>query len=147
MTGAVAETSRVIRNPDMVCRLTAAAHSSILLTAMQNAKDHDHHTANAVTNDDALALHLEEAVMPQHNARNAITSEPRRLVTLAIARLPKHPNPVDSEAAAHLGMVPIRTAQRPSRKSPPSSNLKQPLATYKWAMVARMKTPRPRWRE
>jgi hypothetical protein len=145
MTGAVAETSRVIRNPDMVCRLTAAAHSSILLTAMQNAKDHDHHTANAVTNDDALALHLEEAVMPQHNARNAITSEPRRLVTLAIARLPKHPNPVDSEAAAHLGMVPVRTAQRPSRRSPPSSNPKHPLATYKW--VARMKTPRPRWHE
>jgi hypothetical protein len=145
MTGVVAEMSLVIRSPDMVRELIAAAHSSIRLTAMQNAKDHDHHTANAVTSDDALARHLEEAAMPQHNVRNAITSEPRRLATLAIARLPIHPNPVDSQAAAHPGMVPVRTAQRPSRKSPPSSNLKQPLATYKW--VARMKTPKPRWRE
>ena len=144
MIGVVAETSHVIRNPDMVCELTDTAHPSVHLTAMQNAKDHDHHTANAVTNDDALALRLEEVAMARHNVRNAITSEPRHLATLAIARLPKHPNPVDSQAAAHPGTVLVRTAQHPSRKSLPSPNLKQPPAKYKWA--ARMKTPRPRWR-
>jgi hypothetical protein len=146
MIGVVAETSHVIRNPDMVCELTDTAHSSVHLTAMQNAKDHDHHTANAATNDDALAPRLEGAVMAQHNVKNAITNEPRRLAILAIAKLPKHPNPVDSEAAAHLGMVLVRTAQLPSRKSLASPNRKHSLAKYKWAMVARMKTPRPRWR-
>lgn len=114
MIGVVAETSHVIRNPDMVCELTDTAHPSVHLTAMQNAKDHDHHTANAVTNDDALALRLEEAVMAQHNVKNAITNEPRRLATPATARLPKHPNPADSQAAAHLEMVLVQTAQRPS---------------------------------
>ena len=114
MIGVVAETSHVIRNPDMVCELTDTAHPSVHLTAMQNAKDHDHHTANAVTNDDALALRLEEAVMAQHNVKNAITNEPRRLATPATARLPKHPNPADSQAVAHLEMVLVQTAQRPS---------------------------------
>jgi len=143
MTGAVAEMIRAIRNLDMVCKLIAATHSSIRLTVTQNAKDHDHHTANAVTTDDALALHPEEVVMAHHNAKNETTNELRRLAILAIARPPNHPNPVDPEAAAHLGMVHARTVLHSSRISLPTPNLNHSLAKYKW----RMKTPRLRWRE
>ena len=120
MTGVVAETSLVTRSPDTVWIAVAAAHPITRLTAMQNAKDHDHHTANAVMTDDALAPRLEEVAMAKHNAKNEITNEPRRLATLAITRPRTHPNPVDSEAAAHLGMVLVRVARQPTRRSLPS---------------------------
>jgi hypothetical protein len=129
MTGAVAEMIRAIRNLDMVCKLIAATHSSIRLTVTQNAK--------------ALALHPEEVVTAHHNAKNETTNELRRLAILAIARPPKHPNPVDPEAAAHLGTVHARTVLHSSRISLPTPNPNQSLAKYKW----RMKTPRLRWRE
>jgi hypothetical protein len=143
MTGVVAETIRAIRNPDMVQKPIAAAHPSIRLTAMQNAKDHDHHTANAATTDDALALPLEEGVTAHHNVKNETTNELRLPATLATARPQKHRNPVDSEAAAHLRMVLAQIVLRHSRKSLPTPNPKQSPAKYKW----RMKTPRLRWRE
>jgi hypothetical protein len=139
MTGAVAEMIRAVRNPDMVCKLVAATHSTIRLTVTQNAKDHDHHTANAATTDDVLALHLEEVAVAHHNET---TNEPHRLATLAIARPQRHPNPVGLEAAAHPGMVLVLTVLHHSRRSLPTSSPKQSLAKYK----CRMKIPRLRWR-
>jgi hypothetical protein len=138
MTRAVAEMIRAVRNPDMVCRVIAATHLSMRLTVTQNAKDHDHHTANAATTDGALALHLEEVAMAHHNET---TNEPHRLATLAIARPQRHPSPVDPEAAAHLGMVLVRTALHHNWRSLPASSLKQSLAKCKW----RTKTQRLRW--
>lgn len=97
-------------------------------------------------NDDALAPHLEQAAMVHRNVKNETTIG-LDLETLAIAKLPTHPNPVDSEVAARQGMVLVRTAQLPHRKRLPASSQKQSLAMYKWETVERMKTPKPRWRE
>lgn len=84
--------------------------------------------------------------MVHHNVKNEITND-LHLAILAIVRLPTHPNPVDLEAVAHLGMELVRTALGLSQKSRSPSNLKQFLERCKWAMVARTRTPRPRWRE
>jgi hypothetical protein len=121
----VAEMTLVTRSPDMVCKLIVAAHTSSCLIAIQNAKDHDHLTANAATNVDALAHHLEEAAMAHHNVRNAITNDLDRLATLANAKPPTHPNLVDSEPVAHIGTVLAQVVLYRSRKNLPTSNLKQ----------------------
>jgi len=84
--------------------------------------------------------------MVHHSAKNETMTD-LHLATLAIARPPVRPNPVDLEAAAHPEMELIRTAPVLNRKSLPTSNPNQSLERCKWAMVERMRTPRPRWRE
>jgi hypothetical protein len=140
---AVAATSRVARNRDMVLFFPPTMPMSFLLTGFQNANDHAHHTTNAATTDDDLALHLEAVAMLLHNDSTVPTTDPDP-ATHATARPLAHQNLAVSVVAADLA-TPTQTAPTLGRVSRPLLSPRRSRAMFKWAMVSKTRTQKPRW--
>jgi hypothetical protein len=140
---AVAATSRVARNRDMVLFFPLTMPTSILLTSFQNANDLAHHTTNAATTDDDLALHLGVVAMLLLNDTTAPTTDPDP-ATHATARPRAHQSLAASVVAAGLGM-PTRTAPTLGRVSRPLPSPRHSHAMFRWATASKTRTQRPRW--
>lgn len=146
MTAVVAEMSREARNQDTVRLPLSRTPTSILLTCIQSVNDLVHHTTNGAMTDDALDHHLEVAAMLLHNVTTApATDQDLITTTRAVAGARARQSLAARVVATRLATT-TPTASIPKQADIHRRSQKLSRATFKWAMVMKTRTRKPRWR-